>query len=251
MLKDHMPELDNRKLLESWGLYRVRKNQENELRFFLELKRASFLVPVKQGEQHSDDVRIMLLKTPEEAFIPAFTDREELEKWPFAKEAVAVIGYDGIKQHVLEAAPAIRGIAVNPFGGNLILRQKELELVDSKTERSSMAMEERRGAMKIFRPKEYPEGLVEAVQRFCQGEAAIHRIYALSAQGAPDETPHWLFLLDFDGEKSVVFPKAAQVIKDYMEPNSSFELAKAAEDFAANTADKVMPIYEEGAVPIG
>lgn len=254
MSKNQIPELDNRKLLESWGLYQVQKNEENELGFFKELKTALFLVPVKAAEDRpktAPPVQIMLLRTPEEeSFIPAFTDRSELEKWPFVKEAVAVISYDGLKNHVVENAAGIDGLVINAFGGNLVLRRKELELIDSKTEGMSVKRAEHRGELRIFQPAAFPEGMLDALERFCCGEPAIHKAYAVMTQGENEEKAHWLFLLEFDGEKSKIFPKAAEVIKDFMEPGSSFEMMKAVPELAWNAADKIMPVYEEHAVPI-
>ncbi len=138
MTKNDMP-VSNQKLLESWDRYRATPTEENTAAFLDELAAARFLVPINRaghdgkGEGNGEAIRFLILVTQDRGnFLPAFTDLNEWEKWPFEKEEAAVVSYLDIIKIITDDPQRLTGLSINPFGQNLALSRDELALTESR-----------------------------------------------------------------------------------------------------------------------
>ena len=76
--------------------------------------RGKYIIAVEEGKG------IPLLKRDEDSYQPIFTDIREFQKFNQKKEyGAAVIEYEKIKEIL---TPGTKGVAVNPFGANILLK---------------------------------------------------------------------------------------------------------------------------------
>lgn len=218
--------------------------QENVLYFFSEIKTARFLVPCVSKQSDGRSYPAVFSTQEGEEFLPAFSDREELGKWPFSKGKVCVYSFDDLKHTMLEHRRDLAGIAVNPFGRALLLRQSQIVQIDVTTR--GMAMQKVRHDRKLglWGPKSLPPRLVGGLKDFFSQKREVRLVYLLLAQGQEAPVPHWFFLIDFDGTESGLFPQVAEAVQPYMKEGDSFELVKASNRLLQFAAVKAEPVYQ-------
>jgi hypothetical protein len=219
--------------------------QENERRFFAEIKNARFLVPCVSKSGQPDKRRYpAVLSTQEgEKFLPAFSEPEELEKWPFKRGRVSVFSFDDLKHTILEHPQNLAGIAINPFGKVLLLRQSQIAQIDTATQGMSVQRVRHETGLRLLRPQAYPPGLTGGMKAFFRQKREVCLVYLLLAHGPEESAPHWLFLIDFDGTEAGLFPQVAEAVQPYMKQGDSFELMKATSRLLQSAAAKAKPVY--------
>lgn len=230
---------------ESLKQLQQKPSRESERRFFSELKNARFLVPcVPQSGQVDNSRCPAVLSTQEgEKFLPAFSEAGELEKWPYKRGRVCVFSFDDLKHAMLEHPQTPAGIAINPFGKVLLLRQNQIAQVDTVTQGMSVQRVKHGGGLRLSNSKVFPLGLAGAIKTFFSQRKEVSRVYLLLAQGPEEAAPHWLFLIDFDGTEAGLFPQAAEAVQPHMKQGDSFELMKTTPRLLQIAAAKTKPIY--------
>lgn len=230
------------------SLERVQKEPtpENERHFFAEIKNARFLVPCTAKSGQADDRPYpAVLSTPEgEKFLAAFSELAELEKWPFSRGRVSVFSFDDLKHAMLEDPQDLAGLAINPFGKVLLLRQSQIAQIDTVTQGTSVQRVKHDAGLLLLRPKALPPGLAGRMKLFFRPRREVQRVYLLLAQEPEKPAPHWLFLIDFDGTETSLFPQVAEAVQPYMKSGDSFELMKATSRLLQIAAAKSKPIYQ-------
>lgn len=217
------------------SLKKVRQetNDENERQFFAEMKKAKFLVPcVGKNSEPPDQTYPAVLKTQEgENFLPAFSELTEFEKWPFDKIDVSihVLSWEDLKYIMLEDRhkQKLAGIAINPFGQMLLLRQQQIAQIDAATQEMSVQRINHDQGLRLSRPKNLPMEVKTALEDLFRQRQEVYRAYLLSAQRSGKLAQHWLLLIDFDGAEAGLFPQVAKVVQPHMKQGSTFELIKA------------------------
>ena len=68
-------------------------------------------------------------------------------------------------------------------------------------------------------------------------------IWLLAARPDYKTAPHKLFVIEFFGDRRLLFPQVAKVIEPFMRPGESFELMKADLALAREAREKSAPIY--------
>lgn len=205
---------------------------EDELRFSRELKNAKLFVPcVAKRKEEGEGYSMAVLSTQNgEMFLPAFTSREELAKWPYEKGKIIMCSYEDIKHKVIDDPQKLSGVVINPFGKMLLLRLELIRQIDAKTEGMSIERVEHSKKLCLYQPKKDFPGLAEEMKSFFSAYEKVYRVYLLLAQEPEDRKPHWLILVDFDRERVALFPAIARLIRPYMKPGDTFELMKATYD---------------------
>lgn len=218
---------------------------ENERRFFSEIKNARFLVPCvpRSGQPAARNYPAVLGTQKGEHFLPAFTDTGELGKWPYIIRKVSVFTFDDLKHTILEHPQNLAGIAINPFGKVLLLRQNQIAQIDAATRGMSVQRVNHEGKLRLSRPKGIPPGLISSLKAFFSQRREVRLVYLLLAQGPEEPAPHWLFLIDFDGTESGLFPQVAEAVQPYMKQGESFELLKATAQFLQFASTRAELIY--------
>ncbi|MEA5023435.1 hypothetical protein SDC9_21111 [bioreactor metagenome] len=203
--------------------------QERELRFFTAIKNARFLVPctLKRTET-GERMYPTTLNTPDgEKFLPAFSARGELDKRPLEQGRVSIYSFDDLKHTMLADPQNLAGIVINPFGKAMVLRPSQIEQIDRAVQGMSVRRVWHEKGLRLLHPGSLPSGLAEGMKDFWHQRREVRRVYLILAQEPEKPEPHWLFLIDFDGAESDLFPQVAQAVKGYMKRGFAFELLKA------------------------
>lgn len=223
---------------------------DNERRFFSEIKDARFLVPcVLKSGQPANKAYPAVLNTPEgEKFLPAFSELVEFEKWPFDRLNISMteFSFDDLKHLMLEDRQKqnLVGITINPFGQTLLLRQSQIERIDTAMQGMSAQRVNHDGGLRLLSPKELPSGLKDGLKALFRQKTEVNRAYLLLAQGPGEPVPHWLLLIDFVGTEAGLFPQVAKVVQPYMKKGKTFELMKATPRLLQSAAKKGELVYE-------
>ena len=172
-------------------LFQNEPTPENEDRFFAVLKRVKFLVPCgPQDGEVNKKFHLAVLTTQEgEKFLPAFSEAAEFGKWPFAPERTEILSFDELKHIAVDDPQNLAGITLNPFGSAILLRQKQIAYIDSRTEGMSVQRAEHDTQMQLLQPKCIPPGLTDGLQVFFSRRAEVFRAYLLLAQEHKQSAP--------------------------------------------------------------
>ncbi len=227
-------------LVKSMERLRDNPTPEGRLLFFRELKSAQFLVPCR-----GDDSNIAVIRTPDaEAFLPAFCSAEELDKWQFPLDKVSVLPLDALKHIAIDNPEKLAGIVINPFGKTLFLRHPQLKEIDSFSEGMTLARMDHKGRLEIRATADYPTGLPKALAQLFKNKAEVSRAWIMLAREEGEARFHKLFVIDFDGDRKLLFPLVAKAVQPFMRPGESFELMKADLRLLQAAQSKAEPVYQ-------
>ena len=214
-------------------------SEAGKLRFFRILKAAQYLVPVQSAKND-----IPLLQTQDgESFIPAFCTAEECEKGPF--QDFSVISLDGLKHILTEHAGEIAGVALNPFGAALLMRQEQFQEIDALTEGMTVRRTDYSKPQILSPLKRCPVGLPAALTQLFRAHPEVYRAWLLAARPNIGDAPHKLFVIDFDGSRQQLFPLVAKAAEPFMLPGESFELMKADYALLESARAQCEPFYQK------
>lgn len=202
------------------------------------LRAASYLVP-----RRPDGKNLSLLATQNnELFLPAFTSEDELGKWTQPHGGMSALSFEML-HHIVVDDLALSGIVINPFGASLILRRSKLAAMESAATGMTHERVAHAGKM-IFETAAHSPALARAfVAALKSSGMEVFEAYILMVRQEHEATPHLLFLIDFKGDRKLLFPAVARAVQPHIKPGSNFELLKA--DLAALAAarQKSAPVY--------
>lgn len=182
----------------------------------------NFLVPVM------DKGRIALLRNKKGKFlIPAFTSEEEFQKLPLDGVRPEVLSYERIKGMVIDDPKNLEGIIIDPFGSKLVLNHEAIENIDRMSTGMAVKRADHRGNLQLWQPAEYPAGIEQALSEHLKEQGTVREAWLLRMKEEGAEESHWTLVLDFDGDRKVVFPPTAKAMQAFMSPGETFELMKA------------------------
>ncbi len=206
----------------------------NKQKQFALLKTSSFLAFCKGPGQVS-----VLHNREKEALVAAFTCREELEKWPFAREEVCELTFTAL-QTLAEQDARIDGMVIDPFGKALVLRRAHFADIDG-----TLAAANPRKELRLKATRDYPIGLPLAVRELCKEHPEVYRVWLLAAHAPGDTVDHKLMVADFDGTGEQLFPLLAKAVRLYLRQGERLELRKADINLLRIAEQAARPIYEK------
>ncbi|MBR5536922.1 MAG: enhanced serine sensitivity protein SseB C-terminal domain-containing protein [Clostridia bacterium] len=213
---------------------RADPSPKNKAREFAVLKTSEFLVYTR-GEG-----RVSVLNDrKKQAFVAAFTCREEMDKWPFDRAEPAVMTFTAL-QNMVEGAAKLDGLVIDPFGRALHLNRGHLADIE-QTLRAATPRRE----LKMRGTRDYPIGLPLAVGELCESHPEVYRVWLLAARGESDTADHKLMVVDFDGKPEELFPHLAKAVRLYLRQGEQLELLKADITLLRIAEQAAKPIYEK------
>ena len=219
---------------------------QQHMRFIFWIKKKKYLVPcraMKPDLENKHEIAVFISSTGER-YLTAFTDSDELGKWPYENDPVVIMTFDDLKLRMLNDPNNIAGIVIDPFSKRLILGQKQIEQVDMLTEGFGIHNVLHSDAMHLSKPQEEMPGLVQALREFFESRSEVYKAYMLMVKEPEDSESRLLFIVDFDGERSEIFPALAKVICKHFTNEVNYEMMKATYKLL-NAADSVAgPIYQ-------
>ena len=185
--------------------------------------------------------RVNILNSKQkEALLPAFTSREELEKWPFERAPVAEISFVELEK-LMRSNARLDGVVINPFGRALFLRRDQLADIEHTLRQATP-----RSQIKVKATLDYPIGLPMAVRELMEQHPEVYRVWLLAARSEHDTTDRKLFVVDLDGSPKELFGQLAQAVRLYMRQGEGFEMVKADIGLLRAAEQAGRPIYEKG-----
>lgn len=209
------------------------------MEYKIKLTGRNYLVPVM-----ADGHLILLNSKNSKQLIPAFTNEEEFAKLNIEGVRPEVFSYDRLKGLVVDDPDHLNGIVVNPFGEKIILNQEAIEKIDRATRGMSVKRASHRGTVKLWQPSSYPEGMLETMEHCFEEQGGVRKAWLFFMQGEEEPAPHWMMMLEFDGDRKVVFPIVAKAMKPYMKAGESFELMRAEGALGDHARSKGTPFYQ-------
>jgi hypothetical protein len=212
--------------------------------FFIRRVYASkYLVP-RQAERKG----LALLSTQDgELFLPAFTSESGFGKWSRPHSGAAVLSFEML-HHIVVDDPALRGVVINPFGAQLLLYRGDLLEIEKAV--TGMAHERAEHKGRIFiETARCPAELARAFKDALKNSGVeVLEAYILAARQEYEEKPHLLFLIDFHGDRKILFPLVAKGVQPYMKKGTDFELLKATPLTLQIARGKTAPAYKSDSI---
>jgi hypothetical protein len=215
---------------------------EGRRAFFRLLRASSFLIPCKAD----NPTEIKIINTGGgEAFLPLFTDNDELEKWPSPRESATVLPYDKLKSIVIDKCETVSGLVINPFGNSMTLRLPQIQEIDALT--AGFSFEKTNDCYeKLFIPLFVsPKQLTDRLTALFDSREGIYRAHIMLVQTHTELVPHLCLLIDFSGDKTELFPEVAKVVQPFLTKGDRFEIIKADFNSLAAAAKTCAPFYDK------
>lgn len=198
----------------------MKKEKQTEL--FRELVYRKVWIPCRKSANGAVTLEL-LMNEKQEQYVPAFFSR--LSKLGnFTEEMLVQLDFPLLRHTLVELPETIRGIVIEPFDMNLSMDRNALMEFDAQTKGMSVTKAVHQGKVALSIPQNLPEGLKEAVRKFCRAEREVSRAWILLAKEEEDKEAHLLFVLDSKSNRVQLFPRLAEVIKPFMTPGQQFEL---------------------------
>lgn len=255
-------EIENPALVYAMYEMKDKKTKESEGKFISELRKATFITPaivevkgedgefkVADSSSERGDTRIqfMMLTTESGArFLPAFTSMDEVRKWRKEEKLQTVVCHFDQYINIVTSDPeGPSGIAIDPFGSNILLSRELLQGLKSALEAQANSQ------VYIADVKDHPEELENALTDFFEENGKVEKAYIqLMRRG---ENVSYLLIVDHDipegaGEEEIksirreLFDSIADISKPKLK-GQALSIAAFADDFGRKAVDNKFPFY--------
>lgn len=217
-------------------------SSEIELEFFKLLSNSVFLVPIIKQPIGKDRSISMICNSSGDFYIPAFFTKDT-DTGNFKYGDFITMSYKSLKHLMVDNPKEIKGIAIHPFSENFIINQELIWAVDQRLEGMGVKKVQHSGKMKLWSPNSLSDIFKEDLKSFFVEHSEVSKVWILMAQGESEKQPHWLFLINFLGQRTDLFPKLAEVIKPHMQSGMCFELMQYCEAHEVQLLKNAQPFY--------
>ncbi|WP_184313765.1 enhanced serine sensitivity protein SseB [Anaerosolibacter carboniphilus] len=238
----------NPELVKSMNLFLKEKSAENEFNLIEKITQANYLVPVifqgkiEDGVLKKDSIINfkVISNSSDESFYIAFTDWDELGKWSKEPEQTLISTYDDLKHMVLKSE-GIKGFVINPFNQNFIITP---EVIEYFSRRKSEIVIKQDTKIMLGQPANYPHEMIKALSNFFQKNKEIKSAYMFLAHKEEDQKPNLLFIVDFTGDKAVLFPRIAAIAQEFLGKDEYIDLVSLNSSFGKDATKNATPFYK-------
>lgn len=255
-------EIENPALVYAMYEMKDKKTKEAEAKFISELRKATFITPAiveikgadgefkvaaSSAERGDTRIQFMMLTTESGSkFLPAFTSMDEVRKWRKEEKLQTVIcNFDQYINIITSDPEGPAGVAVDPFGSNLLLSRELLQGLKTALEAQE------NNQVYIADVKEHPEELETALTEFFEENGKVEKAYILLMRRGQNVS--LLLIVDHDipegaGEEEVksirreLFDAIAEVSKPKLK-GQPLSIAAFADDFGRKAVDNKFPFY--------
>lgn len=202
--------------------------------------RRSYFVPVRGN----GDI-VLLRNQKEECMIPAFTDERKAEKMREENMRLESLTYERLKGFVIDDPKRLSGIVINPFTDDIILNHSAIEEIDKQSVGMSVKRTDHRGKLKLSHPAKYPPGMLHALKSYFKNQECVREAWLVLLQGETEKKSHLALIMDFDGDRKIVFPPVASIMQPFLQVGANFELLKAEGAMGENVKAKEKSFYKK------
>ncbi|EST10696.1 enhanced serine sensitivity protein SseB [Sporolactobacillus laevolacticus] len=198
-------------------------SEENQSSFYKELEKATFLLPAKLIDNNKLNI-IRIVDNAGNEYIPAFTDWENLiqSNDHSISQSVVFTLSDYVK--ILHSDPSIRGIVINAYTQNLVLKRENLGL-------SNKQKNIKRGeSISIGIPKDYPFELVNNLKNFFSNVGYVKSAYLLQMiRNNLDKSI--LLVIETDNDYNNAFDEIGAFASKFLKEDEVLDLVSLNSDF--------------------
>lgn len=239
-------QVDNRALTAQMNNRKNNHSVATNNAFINSLFDAQFLVPAQtvpiQGMGERENTQVVVIIEDTVMFLPvftnatgehylmAFTDWDELRKWPGYRrnQHTIVSSYRDFSEIVLKQNNEYAGFLINPFGHNLSIPKTLITQIRSRIKRIQGAARAAKRDEKILLgdPKIFPLEMAVGLKTFFRGRQDVLSAYLLFM--IKGSRPGYLIVLDYTGDSAELFSAARKFCEQYQVPGLSVYFAPAA-----------------------
>ena len=188
----------------------------------------------------------MIINTANQQFFLAFTDWDELGKWCKSEnQQTLIMNFDDYAAMVLDEKGNSDGFVINPYGGNVVFNKDMVRaLRDEKERRANGGVVEqvvkKDTTVQLGQPRVYPEELVKGISNYLKNQKNVKAAYFQLM--IKDGEQSYLIVVDFSGDRRVLFDGIANVAKNHL--NGMFvDFVPYDSEFGRNATNNVEPFY--------
>lgn len=239
--------IDNPTLVKAMIELKENPSRQNENTFFVELLNARFLAPAiiseidgTEGEITLEkDTKIQLIHVIDpdrSAYLPAFTDWDELRKWEQHGDVQTLIFTLNDYEQLLKSNENYKGFVINMLGENIMLNEEHMKMVHQ----NEVKVEKKEKIM-IGVPMDYPAKMVDALVYFLPSINSVATAYLLLMMR--DKEQSYLLIIDTKEDKNKVFPRIAEVAVPFLKADEKVDFVLLNSDLGRDATKDQLPFY--------
>jgi len=194
-------------LYNSYDAFQADPIPDNFVRFCKALSNTAMLMPRPvEGKGPA-----ILSTQNKENYLPAFTAKTEMNKWVFTKNDISIAPFSLLSSIVTDEL-RLNGIVIDPFGKQIILKREQLQEILNATKQMTVNRIDHSGKLLFEKAASIPPQLSKALAQGLSHKSNVYEAYILFARDENEATHHLFFLIDFDGDRKLMFPYIADII---------------------------------------
>lgn len=208
--------------------------------------------------QQETQVQFLLIENQnKEKFFPAFTDREEKDKWEMSKgQQEMIMTFDSFHQVLSAPECNISGFVINPFGRSVAF--PKAMVMSLKQQKDEYTTRDENNGLKHHSisadenveisdpaPDEYPIDMMASIINYLQERDDVNAAYLRMFKRENQEKPSYLIIVDFEGDKMHEIFKG---ISNFAAPHTGgveLSMMPYSFPFARKAVEGVDPFYEK------
>lgn len=145
--------------------------------------------------------------------------------------------------HIIVDDLRLAGLVINPFGNQVILPRASLAVIESSATGMTHERVDNRERLVLGKAPSAPAMRAAFVDALRNSGMEVSEAYILTARLPEENTPHLLFLIDFNGSRKLLFPLVAKAVHPYMKKGAKFELLKTSPNLLDKARRMSKPVY--------
>ncbi len=162
--------------------------------------------------QQQSQVQFQLIKNGDgDHYFPAFSDREELEKWDGANGDFdfMLVTFEDYARMLSDPGSNVQGFVVNPFGKSVAFpKSMAINLMQQSGANPGGFVKKEFGKnekLHFGEPDNYPVDMMAAVIGVLQERSDVNAAYLRLFKPESAEDPSYLIIVDFEGDMNEIF----------------------------------------------
>ena len=233
---------------------------DKQKRIVLEATKAHLLAPVLISPEPEGDINVnervvkkdttisfnYLEDTNNQKYFIAFTDWNALRKWRnIEKQQTLVVTFDDLSSMVLNSNNGHAGFVINPYGEDIVFRRPLLEALKEEQNKPIIGnaceyVVKKDTRVMLGQPKVFPQDLVDAITRYLENQKMVRAAYFM--QMLREEELSYLLIVDFSGNKKVLFGGISKSVQGYLN-GMNIDMMPLETGFAQEAIRNVKPFY--------
>lgn len=243
--------ITNFKLVEILEEIKNNYSHQKEAEFFEELVCTKFLVPItndslaecSSGEttlKENATIKFIAINDSKgNAYLPIFTDWEEVKKWNSDDNIkMLILTFQDCKAIAMVEDNEHKGFVLNPCGQNIVFGEeliRQIERENGKPEKEETVM--------LGIPENYPVQMVEAIKKSLVHMPSVKSAYLLlMIRGESDKS--YLLIVDSSEEHNGIFEKIGDIAMEYLGEEEKLDFVPLSSEFGQSAIEGHTPFYK-------